>query len=142
MSAYVDGNGAVFPQILDLYVLPGSRVADVTFGRGAFWREVPPQQYELLATDLETGVDCRELPYEDGSIDCVVLDPPYMHSPGGTAHVAHSAFERYYRNNRPNRTGSKYHDAVLELYADAGLEARRVLRPRGVFIVKCRWDGW
>ena len=61
-----------------------------------------------------------------------------MHSPGGTAHATHRAFERYYANNRPNRTGSKYHEAVIELYADAGREAWRVLRDRGVLIVKCQ----
>ena len=79
-SAHVDGNGSVFPQILDLYVLPGSRIADVTFGKGAFWREIAEGRYEVLATDLDMGIDCRDLPYRCRSVDCVVLDPPYMHS--------------------------------------------------------------
>ena len=82
-----------------------------------FWRNVPPDRYRLLATDLIGGVDSRALPYKDGEIDCVVFDPPYMHSPGGTAHRGHKPFERYYRNNGTgNRTGAKYHEAVLELY--------------------------
>ena len=82
-----------------------------------------------------------DLPYEDHSLDCVVIDPPYMHSPGGTAHSSssHRAFERHYRNNGTgNQTGAKYHEAVLELYQQAGLEAYRVLRDRGVCIVKCQ----
>ena len=138
-SAYVGGNEDTFPHILDLYVTPGSRVADVTFGKGVFWRNVPEGRYELLATDIQGGVDCRALPYTDETIDCVVLDPPYMHSPGGTAHTVHSAFERHYRNNGTgNRTTKKYHEAVLELYEDAGKEAYRVLRERGVLIVKCQ----
>lgn len=90
LSAYVAGNEAVLPEILDLYVAPGSTVADVTYGKGVFWRNVPADLYHLLATDLQTGVDCRELPYEDGEIDCVVFDPPYMHTPGGTAREAAS----------------------------------------------------
>ena len=138
-SAYADGNDRTFPRILSLYVAPGSKVADVTFGKGVFWRHVPPDQYELLATDIQSGVDCRDLPYEDSSIDCVVLDPPYMHTPGGTAHVPHTPFEEHYRNNSSsNRTKGKYHEAVLDLYRDAGLEACRVLRERGVLIVKCQ----
>ncbi len=138
-SAHVDGNGGVFPKILDLYVPAGSRVADVTYGRGAFWREIPTDRYDLLATDLAAdGVDSRDLPYDDASVDCVVLDPPYMHSPGGTAHSGHTAMETHYRNNRPNTTGRKYHDAVIDLYVEAGDEAYRVLRPRGVLIVKCQ----
>jgi hypothetical protein len=138
-SAYVAGNEEVFSSILSLYVVPGSTVADVTYGRGVFWRNVPEGLYELLATDISDGTDCRDLPYEDDSIDCVVLDPPYMHSPGGTAHTAHTAFELHYRNNGTgNRTEKKYHEAVLQLYEEAGEEAYRVLCERGVFIVKCQ----
>lgn len=138
-SAYAEGNDYVFPRIMDLYVAPRSVVADVTFGKGVFWRNVPNGMYELRATDIQTGIDCRALPYGDGEIDCVVLDPPYMHSPGGTAHTVHQAFERHYRNNGTgNRTNKKYHEAVLSLYEDAGAEAYRVLRNRGVLIVKCQ----
>ena len=138
-SAYADGNEDVFPLIMALYVAPHSVVADVTFGKGVFWRNVPDEMYELRATDIQDGIDCRELPYRDGEIDCVVLDPPYMHSPGGTAHTSHQAFESHYRNNGTgNRTNKKYHEAVLSLYEDAGTEAHRVLRDRGVLIVKCQ----
>ena len=117
LSAYADGNDRVFPRILDLYVSKGSIVADVTYGRGVFWRQVPEDSYEVLPTDIQGGVDCRDLPYEDGEIDCLILDPPYMHSPGGTAHETQLPFEDHYRNNGSgNRTGSKYHEAVLDLY--------------------------
>ena len=96
LSAYEEGNERVFPRILALYVKPGSIVADVTHGKGVFWRNVPSDTYDLRATDIQDGIDCRDLPYADGSIDCVVLDPPYMHTPGGTAHQAHPPFEKYY----------------------------------------------
>ena len=139
LSAYAATNEEVFPKILDLYVAPGSVVADVTFGKGVFWNRVEPGTFDILPTDITTGTDCRDLPYEDGSIDCVVFDPPYMHSPGGTAYSSHQPYERYYRNNGTgNRTESKYHEAVLELYVDGGREALRVLRDRGVLIVKCQ----
>ena len=139
LSAHTEGNDAVFPKILGLYVKPGSTVADVTYGEGVFWREIPQGRYDLRATDIKTAVDCRDLPYEDGAIDCVVLDPPYMHSPGGSAHQTQNAFEKYYANNRSGgQTKKKYHDAVLDLYFEAGEEAHRVLRERGVFIVKCQ----
>ena len=139
VSAYAETNEALFPKILGLYVPPGSVVADITYGKGVFWRKVPAHRYRLLATDLIGGVDCRNLPYKDGEIDCVVFDPPYMHTPGGTAHQRHEPFEKYYRNNNSgNRTDAKYHEAVLEMYFDTGKEATRVLRDRGVFIVKCQ----
>ena len=140
VTAYVDGNADVFPHILNLYVPAGRTVADVTFGKGVFWRNVPSDRYTLLPTDIaKDGVDCQELPYGNASIDCVVLDPPYMHTPGGTAHTSQPAFEEHYRNNGTgNNTEKKYHEAVLELYKEAGQEAFRVLRERGVFIVKCQ----
>lgn len=138
-SASTEGNDTVFRQILRLYVKPKSIVADVTYGKGAFWRLIPEGEYQLRSTDLQDGVDCRDLPYESGELDCVVFDPPYMHSPGGSAHTVHSQFEDHYRNNATgNLTNSKYHEAVLDLYRDGGKEAYRVLKDRGVFIVKCQ----
>jgi DNA modification methylase len=136
-SAHLGTNHEVFPFVLSIYVEPGSTVADVTYGKGVFWRNVPKDAYELRPSDLADGVDCRELPYDDGSIDCVVFDPPYMHTPGGTAHVGHQNYEGYYKNNRAT-SEKKYHEAVLDLYFTAAREANRVLRDGGIYIVKCQ----
>ena len=138
LSAHLASNDEIFPQILSLYVEPGSTVADVTYGRGVFWKKVTPGTYTLKATDLKTGTNCKKLPYEDASIDCVVFDPPYMHTPGGTAHQGHQTFERYYANNGTENPTVKYHEAVLDLYFKGASEAFRVLKPTGIFIVKCQ----
>jgi hypothetical protein len=139
LSAASATNDAVFPNILSLYVCDGASIADVTFGKGVFWRKVPEGKYRLFATDLASGTDCRNLPYEDAVMDCLVLDPPYMHTPGGNAHSSHTPFESYYANNRTSASSdAKYHDAVLDLYFSAAKEARRVLKPNGVLIVKCQ----
>ena len=137
-SAEVGGNADIFPSILKLYVPERAKVADVTYGNGVFWNSVPSDAYRLLATDLKRGVDARDLPYGDASLDCVVFDPPYMHTPGGTAHEGHQNFESYYRNNGENKTELKYHEAVLDLYFSAAREACRVLHKRGIYIVKCQ----
>lgn len=136
-SAHVGTNDEVFPYVLSLYVEPGSVVADVTYGQGVFWRSVSKEVYELRATDLADGIDCRDLPYDCSSIDCLVFDPPYMHTPGGTAHVNHQNFEGYYKNNGAT-SEKKYHEAVLDLYFSAARESWRVLRAGGVYIVKCQ----
>jgi hypothetical protein len=145
MSAFVSGNAEVFSQILSLHVPTGSVIADVTWGRGVFWKNVPDGLYTIKGTDLKTGVDCRKLPYEDKSIDCVVLDPPYMeglfrkskdHLAGAGTHVA---FRNHYSNGEAVEEASpKWHAAVLDLYFKAGIEAKRVLKDYGVFIVKCQ----
>jgi len=140
LTASLEGNDDIFPKILQLYIRPGSVVADVTYGKGVFWRNVPAGAYKLRATDIQDGVDCRKLPYMTGELDCVVFDPPYMHTPGGTAHTStHAPFEKHYRNNvSGNQTTSKYHEAVLDLYREGGREAYRILKEKGVFIVKCQ----
>ena len=108
------------------------------------FRSVEDGAYKVLATDIETGVDCRDLPYDDGSIDCVVLDPPYMEgfyrrqrgSLAGSG--SHSTFRKAYSNGAATEAGPRYHAAVIDIYLRAGKEAFRVLRPYGVFIVKCQ----
>jgi len=72
LAAHVGNNSELFPQILSLYVPAGSRIADVTYGKGVFWKDVAQRKYELHATDLSMGIDCRDLPYDDASMDCVV----------------------------------------------------------------------
>ena len=136
-SSYTGTNDEVFPHVLSLYVAPGCTVADVTFGKGVFWKRIPSDTYRLLPSDLSTGTDCRNLPHADATIDCVVFDPPYMHTPGGTAHVNHQNYEGYYRNNVA-ASDKKYHEAVLDLYFTAAREAWRVLRKGGIYIVKCQ----
>ncbi|MBM4422451.1 MAG: site-specific DNA-methyltransferase [Chloroflexi bacterium] len=143
-SAYMNGNAEVFPKLLALHVPEGSLVADVTYGQGVFWRNVPEGKYIIKATDLKTGVDCRKLPYSDKSIDCVVLDPPYMEGLlrrnadhlGGVG--SYKSFRNAYSDGNGGDGGPKWHKAVLDLYFKAGKEAHRVLCEKGIFIVKCQ----
>lgn len=144
LSAHVAGNAEVFQQILDLHVAPGSTVADVTFGKGVFWKDVPKDRYVLHASDIQTGMDCRKLTYKDASHDCVVLDPPYMEGlfrrTGGQLAGAgnYAAFREHYSNGKATNGGPKYHAAVLDLYFRAAKEAHRALRDGGILIVKCQ----
>lgn len=150
VSAYVAGNADVFPLILELHVQKGSKIADVTYGKGVFWRNVPRNKYELHATDSADGIDCRDLPYEDGSFDCVVLDPPYMEgfyrkqNSQKAGSGTHTSFREAYSSgdekneDRKHKGAPKYHAAVTDMYFRAGTEAWRVLRDEGVLIVKCQ----
>jgi tRNA G10 N-methylase Trm11 len=146
ISAHLGDNSGIFPSILDLHVPKGSRVADVTYGRGVFWKNVDLSRYELLASDLKTGVDWRDLPHADNSVDAVVFDPPYMEGlyrktkDALAGSGSHSAFQKAYSNGdtRCATKERKYHDAVLEAYLSVIPETKRVLRSGGKFIVKCQ----
>jgi hypothetical protein len=138
-SSYQLENAKVFPFILKLHVPVGSIIADVTFSNGTFWKNVPENDYKLLPSDIKTGVDCRKLPYGNGEIDCVVLDPPKK----GNVRFARPSeksgadYGEIYSNGHYLESEHKRHYAVLDLYFSAAKEALRVLRPNGVLIVKC-----
>jgi hypothetical protein len=59
-----------------LHVPDGATVADVTHGRGNFWKRVPDWKYEVKATDLADGVDCRKLPYGGSSTTASIVSSP------------------------------------------------------------------
>ena len=80
------------------------------------------------------------------AIDALVLDPPYMEgllrpkaeTRGGLG--SHVALRDFYASGGAHAApgGGRWHQAVLDLYLDAGREARRVLRDHGILIVKCQ----
>ena len=120
VSAHIGSNADVFPQILKLHVPVGASIADVTYGKGTFWRRVKITDYDLHTSDIADGVDCRELPYRSISMDCVVIDPPYMEGfyrktvAAKAGSGTHKAFREYYANGNeePSADGAKWHGAV------------------------------
>lgn len=127
----VEGTNAdLFPVALRMYTPPGSRIADITYGNGVFWRNIDKSAYQLIESDLQTGVDFRCLPYRDAEFDAVVFDPPYMNGGSGVKH----SMNKCYKNNDNNMC----HENVLALYMQGILEARRVLCRSGVLYVKCQ----
>ena len=145
-SVCIGSNADIFPSILQLHVPEGSTIADVTYGKGVFWKKVPKDIYSPIPSDIATGTDCRRLPYADASLDAVVLDPPYMegfYRNAGRGEKAgngtHKTFRNYYSNgNEEQGTGPRWHDAVLAMYFDSISEASRVLTDKGTLIVKCQ----
>jgi hypothetical protein len=146
LSAHPGGNAELFPRILALHVPAGAVIADVTYGQGVFWQQVPPGRYTVLPSDIATGTDCRALPHADASVCALVLDPPYMEgllrpkaeTRGGLG--SHAGLRQYYAagGEGPATGGGRWHQAVLDLYLAAAAEARRVLRDHGILIVKCQ----
>ena len=141
LTAKKGTNADLFPDILRLYLDDGAEILDMTYGNGVFWRQIPDDKYTVTRNDIETGrgnrsYDFRELPANwDENFDAVILDPPYLYT-GGFATLRDS-IDRGYRNRERARSGIHGVAAVHQMYAQAYIEAYRVLRRDGFLIVKC-----
>jgi hypothetical protein len=140
-SVHFSNNAALIAQVAEFYIKDGARVADVTYGRGAFWRKTDISRFDFRPTDLMPNLDVdpphakkadfRRLPYSNASLHLVVFDPPYMANAG-----AHSQVENEYRNFATTRAMS--HDEILNIYTQGMAEAKTVLIPNGMLWVKCK----
>jgi len=133
LTALQGKNDALFKNVSDLYLKPGMRVADVTYGKGNFWKQIDITQYVFLPTDITTGIDCQNLPYKEESLDVVVFDPPYIYNPKAT--IKESISCSY---NVNETLGLKNNKEVLRFYYRSMTEAVRVLADNGFLIVKCQ----
>lgn len=125
-------NGPLIAAAADLWIEPNDLVVDVTYGKGNFWTVFRPQN--LVAHDkfVGDGVDFRELPELDESVDVVVFDPPHMPQGGRENPSAKDFLDRYGLYDGPKTKAE-----VDLLYADGMSEAHRVLKPSGRLFVKC-----
>lgn len=130
VSAIAGTNAELMENVARLWIKEGDVIADVTYGRGAFWKRLPePYAKHDIALD---GVDCRDLPYAENTFDCVVLDPPYR--PGhGSKGFGENGMAKAYQLGPLDTIND-----VLDLYRAAIVEARRVLVPGGRLMVKCQ----
>ena len=139
INTVATSNAEGFARILRVYARPGQTIADVTYGKGAFWKDTEPANYDARLTDISSGVDFTKLPYKDESIDLLVIDPPYRYTP--QKHITQDSVDGHGRVDGQYRlTASKLKNtkAVIDLYMRGATEARRVLRFGGFLIMKCQ----
>jgi hypothetical protein len=135
LTAKTGTNADLFPDVLSIYVPEGSRVIDMTYANGVFWKKVDITKYDLVTNDLfnpkaANHEDFRRLSFPDKSFDAVVLDPPYFPTHNKGKIMADS-----YHNMTTNSRNPKQ---IMELYFAGYAEALRILKDGGVLIVKCQ----
>lgn len=72
-TVHTGDNSGLIKKVSDLYFKDGDKIADVTYGRGVFWRQVDTSKYEIIGTDLKTGTEFRNLPYDDDAFNHTVI---------------------------------------------------------------------
>lgn len=128
----------ILNNILKLHVPEGKIDCDVTYSTGQFYRYgiVPEPLMKFDINPSCAGVkkaDCRNLPLADSSINCMVIDPPFLATKGKSLN------ENTGGNVMLRRFGYYESDKELyQLYIDSIAEAYRVLKPHGILIFKCQ----
>lgn len=129
--------GEIIRNILKLHVPEGKIDCDATFSTGAFYNgtDIALPQYRFDISPLRSDVvqaDARHLPLADGSISCMMLDPPFLATKGKSLNGTDG--------NIINRRFGVYPDekSLHQCYSDMLIEAYRVLKPDGILIFKCQ----
>ena len=134
-QSVVEGNNAdLIAEVVKLYATNNPKIADLTYGKGVFWRKTP--ELRVFGSDLITQPkrphNFCDLPYANQTFDIAVLDPPYIHSPG-----KHQTDARY--QNAATTKGMLWKDLRKQLYIPGMKEAMRIVKEDGGQVwVKCK----
>lgn len=128
----------IINNILSLHS-PNNKIdVDVTYSKGVFYKsgvvQQPTYKFDLTPQTEDTiQVDSRDLPLEDGSVETIMFDPPFVIA-GET-----------YKSNGENSSkiakrfsAYKNFDELKEHYYNSLREFYRVLKKGGIVIFKCQ----
>ena len=135
VGSVFDNEQVLLKTLIDLYNNGRDIELDPMYNKGMFYKAIinkPVYRFDLNASkngyDAEDG-DATSLPLENGTIRCMILDPPFMFGTHGQT-----------KNNRINKRYTMF-DTFAELqdcYRGILNEAHRVLTVGGVLIFKCQ----
>lgn len=122
----------IIKSIIDLHC-PDGIEADITYGNGAFYKEIDEPKFKSDICPQVDGVieACStNLPYENETINSIMFDPPFL------TYIKQS---RDHNSIMAKRFGGYWaYDELAHHYNETCRETYRVLKKKGVFIVKCQ----
>lgn len=138
IKSYSHNEGEILRSIDELYLGSRGIQLDPTYSRGNIYKlnglREPSVKLDLNPDpgfpDVER-CDVRDLPFEDGSIESVLFDPPFLD--GFTTGKTNKGGVTL------NRFGGAYSmNELFIMYRDALVELHRVLQKKGHLIFKCQ----
>jgi hypothetical protein len=135
-------NGDLIADVARIHLDVDDLTLDATHGRGVWWQRWRPAR--LVTNDAhvpgaDVAADFRRLPFAAGTFDVVAYDPPYCAQGGRKTSTVPDYNARYGRPSAPMSAAG-----TQQLVCDGLTEVARVVRPRGVLLVKCAdyvWSG-
>lgn len=129
----------IIKSILKLHVPKKKIDLDPTYSKGNFYNntgiEKPKYRYDIQPTDDSVSyADCRNLPLDNNSIDCIMFDPPFVIGSGKSCELDKDGqniiLKRFSNFKTPSELYNFYIESLREFY--------RILKPNGVLIFKCQ----
>lgn len=128
----------IIHDILALHVPKHEIDCDPTFSKGNFYNNtgicLPKYKFDILPMreDVEYA-DCRNLPLDDNSMECIMFDPPFLATTGK------SLTDHANNNIIAKRFGVYENEKILHtFYIDSLKEFYRLLKDDGTLIFKCQ----
>ena len=111
---------------------------DPTYSTGNFYKngKVLDPIFKFDINPQVDGVvkcDCRDLPIEDSSVECVMFDPPFLATTGKSLRSSGD-------NNKINKRFGVFDNEkeLHQFYCDSMKEFYRILKDDGILIFKCQ----
>lgn len=126
-----DNEQELLKAIIQIHCPEGIELDPMCFKKN-FYKEIPEPKYkfdiEPLSEDIKKA-DAKAIPVWSKSINCMILDPPFMFG-------IHGKTEKYYSSSTHGIF--KDWDELVELYKGILRDAYRVLKNNGILIFKCQ----
>lgn len=124
---------SILQSIIQLHIPSGKIHCDPCYNKGGFYKSgkisAPELRSDINPIHKVPVFDCRKLPCEDNSIKSIIFDPPFVTYAGKNGYHCMRKYGSFQTLK-----------ALLDMYRDSFQEFYRILKKKGILIVKCQ-DG-